>query len=585
MILAAGAGRRMGGRAGHKGLLEVGGRSLLGRLLDGLRAVGVEGVVVVTGHRAADIRAATLDRWPDARFVHNDRWADTNNVVSLALGLAALQEGVGAVVVECDLVLGEGVLELVAGPSGNVAVLDRYSRGMDGTVAIVEEGQVARLVPPNLQGRGFRREHAFKTLNLYHFEPGFWRDLLLPLLQTWASRVDPHCYYDVVLGVLVEQGHLRLDAALVDGRPWAEVDDPTDLRRARYLFEPERRYDMLDAWRGGHWNADVLDFTYPRNMYFPTEGLLDAMREALPAMLQGYGSKQIVIDEKLAEFIGCAPGRATALHGASQIYPLLPELFPCSSPLIPDPSFGEYERVLPAARTYSDRPGVDLDALENAISASDLVVVVNPNNPTGTTLPSRDLYALAARHPGRRFLVDESFIDFSGQPSLIELLEEAPLDHVVVLRSLSKALGVPGLRLGYAYTTDEAWSRRLARHVPIWNLSSMAEVLLELLPRHRAALGQTLTRSAEDREALAGSLAGLAAVTRVYPSGGNFMLVDLACGRAEADHLCRRLLVAHGLLVKDASPRFPGDTGRLRVAVRTPQDNERLVAAIRQELP
>ena len=77
------------------------------------------------------------------------------------------------------------------------------------------------------------------------------------------------------------------------------------------------------------------------------------------------------------------------------------------------------------------------------------MVIVNPNNPSGSTLPTEFIYQLAADAPEKMFVIDESFLAFSEQPSMIGLLEEAPLDNVAILTSLGKGLGVPGLRLGY----------------------------------------------------------------------------------------------------------------------------------------
>ena len=78
-------------------------------------------------------------------------------------------------------------------------------------------------------------------------------------------------------------------------------------------------------------------------------------------------------------------------------------------------------------------------------------------------------------------IVDESFSDFAGGPPMIDMLEADPLDNVVVLKSLSKSLGVPGLRLGYVYTCNRTIVRQLARRVPVWNLNSPAEFFLETL--------------------------------------------------------------------------------------------------------
>ncbi len=166
---------------------------------------------------------------------------------------------------------------------------------------------------------------------------------------------------------------------------------------------------------------------------------------------------------------------------------------------MPAPTFGEYARALPGAATYADAPGVDLDRLEADAPAASVVVLVNPNSPTGTTIPTAWIHGFAASHPGTRVLVDESFIDFSGEASIVTWLEREPLPNLVVLASLSKSLGVPGLRLGYLYSPNPAIVADVGRRLPVWNLNAPAEFLLELLLKFRAELAASIEQTVTDR--------------------------------------------------------------------------------------
>ena len=177
--------------------------------------------------------------------------------------------------------------------------------------------------------------------------------------------------------------------------------------------------------------------------------MLTALSHGLPDVITGYGSRQEILDEKAALFIGCQPSPVRLLNGASQAYPILGALYRDRRVAIPAPTFGEYARCLPHATTYQDSLATDPEQLERLARDVDLLVVVNPNNPSGVTIATRSLYDVAARTPDTMFLVDESFLVFSGQPSLIRRLEAEPLGNVVILTSLGKSLGVPGLRLGH----------------------------------------------------------------------------------------------------------------------------------------
>lgn len=586
VILAAGYGRRMRPLSDetHKALLPVGGTTILGRIVDGLAAVGVDDVTVVTGYRADDVRAFLEAHAPGlaVRYVHNARYEATNNIVSLNLALAALPLDRDVLVIECDLLFDPEVLaRLMAAPGGNVALVDRYRAGMDGTVVAVEDGVITQVYPPHLQGPRFDYHGTFKTLNVYRFDRAFCRDVFRPLLDCYATLIDGNCYYELVLGMLVNMQRHRIHALQVDGLRWVEVDDPNDLAVARFQFEPDARADVLDRLQGGHWNLDLLDFAFMRNAHFPTDAMIAAMRQALPALLASYGSTQAVLNEKLAWHLGVRADRVQVLHGATQFYPILRRMAGGRPVLAPAPTFGEYARMFPDATTYADAPGIDLDALAAGCTPGRIVVIVSPNSPTGTVVPTAWIHAQAAAHPDVWFVVDESFAAFADEEPLVARLERAPLPNVLVLTSLSKSLGVPGLRLGYVYANDERAIRAIGEEIPIWNLSAPAEFYLELLLKFRQDLDASLERTREDRARFAHALASLDAVARVHPSGGNFLLVDLAPEWRDTAAV-RRALLARGIEVKDVSDRFVPRVPRLRLAVRVDADHARLIEALAQ---
>jgi histidinol-phosphate/aromatic aminotransferase/cobyric acid decarboxylase-like protein len=217
--------------------------------------------------------------------------------------------------------------------------------------------------------------------------------------------------------------------------------------------------------------------------------------------------------------------------------------------------------------------------------AADVVVVVNPNNPTGTTLSTDEIYALAAQYPSKTFLLDESFIDFSEEPPTVAALQREPLDNVHVLVSLSKSLGVPGLRIGYLYSCDPHFIAEIGRRLPIWNMSSIAEYFLELLLKFRPELEVSFQQTMLDRKELRRDLQAVPGVAAVHPSGGDFLLATLAAPEAAGQRLRRTLLAEAAIEVKDVSRRISGDSAHLRIAVRRPEENQLLLDALHRLLP
>lgn len=586
IVLAAGVGGRMRPLTDdvHKSLLRVGNTTILGRIIDGLTAIGVSEIMVVTGYRDGQVRAFLADRYPETafRFVHNARYRETNNIVSLAMALEQIALDQDIALIECDVLFDPAVLRRLTNPErGNIALVDRYRPGMDGTVVSVENGIVTQVFPPHLQTEEFDYGDKFKTMNIYRFDRDFCRLRLQPLLSCYANVIDSGCYYELVLGMLINMQREVVRAEVVGGSQWAEVDDPNDLTSARFVFEPSARGGILERAQGGLWNFNVLDFAYMRNMHFPTDAMIAAMRRALPSLIRGYGSAQDVLNEKLAYAVRCRPDRAQCLGGASQVFPLLGRLFEDKRVLLPEPTFGEYPRWFPRHETYRDAVGIDREELASRAADAEMVVVVNPNNPTGSTIPSEWLHGLAARCPRTTFLVDESFIDFAGMTRLIDLLERDPLNNVIVIVSLSKSLGIPGLRLGYVYSCHAEMLGRIGESIPIWNLGSMAEFFLELFLKFQPELAASFARTAQDRCDFGQRLAELPCVDRVYPSGGNFLLVRL---NTDAQDLAGRLLERHSIYVKNVSPKFGDGASYLRLAVRKPAENLRLLAAIGEEI-
>jgi len=569
----------------HKALLDVGGTTILGRALDSLVSAGVSPITVVTGYRADDIVNFIEAEYADAdvRYVANEHYATTNNIVSLALALENLDYDRDVVLVECDLIFDPRLIkELAAYPGRNVALVDRYRTGMDGTVVAIENGYVSQVFPTSSQGADFRYHDKYKTLNIYRFDRSFCQQTLRPMVSAYAHHVDANSYYELVLGMLANIPQHRIAAQVVAESDWVEVDDPNDLSVAKFAFEPMARPALLDRYFGGHWAFDILDFSLPRNAYFPTASMHAAMRHSLPDVITGYGSTQEVLDEKLRLYLGCEPGRATLLAGASQAYPVLGQLYSGARVACPAPTFGEYSRAFPHALRYEDRPGIDVDGLARIARDVDLLVVVNPNNPTGSTVPTESIYEMAASTPSTHFFVDESFIAFSGLPSLVSMLELDPLPNVTVLTSLGKVFGVPGLRLGYMYSCGDAIRGALADVMPIWGVNALAEFFLELVLKFKPDLDASIAATVAQRSRLRDELASLPYVDRVYESGANFLLAELRGSGPEAAAAIRaELLGTWKIEVKDVSAKFAGREPRLRIAVRTEDDNNRLLAALK----
>jgi histidinol-phosphate aminotransferase len=267
-----------------------------------------------------------------------------------------------------------------------------------------------------------------------------------------------------------------------------------------------------------------------------------------------------------------------ALDGACEAFWLLAHALPVCHAVCIHPSFTEAEAALRAAGrrvTHLMRPSHNW-ALEpdQVPDDADLVVLANPNNPTGNLDPPERIAQLA--RPGRTLVVDESFIDFvPGDHSSVAPRHELP--GLVVLRSLTKIWGLAGLRAGYLLAAADL-VERLAAHRQPWSVSTPALTAIETcLPDHET-LARVTADVAAAREDLYQRLAGIPDI-KTWPAQANFVLIEVPGGERVITRLA-----AEGIAARPCDS-FPGlGTDHIRLAVRTPAEHAVAVDAIARAL-
>ncbi len=454
---------------------------------------------------------------------------------------------------------------------------------MDGTVIRLDDGEVTEVVTADRQGAYFDFRDTYKTTNVYKMAPDLWALKLHGLLRWYTEAIGKQSYYENVIGMITYATRGQLKAMVISPSAWREVDDPNDLRRANWgppfgMGDSDPRAD-----HGGWWGVAVTDFPYIRNMYFPPPALVARLRARVEEALHNYGSSQEVLDSQMAWFLDTEPEDTVALPGASAGLAILASMMDQNEVCIPEPSFGEYARLFPRAETYRvDQTRVNLQAILD--QRPEVIVVVNPNNPTGDLIPTPLVAEAARENPETRFLVDESFLPFTDEPSMRNPQMDAGR-NVIVLASLGKWLGAPGLRMGYLWCRDQETTRAVRERLPVWAANSMAEMFMEGLLKFRPEIAESVHQTGLDRANFAERLNGVGGVECSAAGGGNFLvahLVDISPDRSQ--QVCTALLSA-GFLVKDVTARLAVHHVALRLAVRTPADNEALAGAVERILP
>jgi histidinol-phosphate/aromatic aminotransferase/cobyric acid decarboxylase-like protein len=212
-------------------------------------------------------------------------------------------------------------------------------------------------------------------------------------------------------------------------------------------------------------------------------------------------------------------------------------------------------------------------------------VIINPNNPDGGLIPHAELVGFLRRVHARvkQVIVDESFSHFATEATpetAAGLVAEFP--ELVVVNSMSKSHGIPGLRLGYAVMS--ARRAKALRDRSLWNLNALAEWFTTLIcdPEFQQAYERARRRYVRDTRAMFSDLDKLPGV-RAFPSDANFALLELDRTAAE---ITSALLARHGVYVRDCADKRGLDGGQrfIRVAARSQHENRRVIDALRDVL-
>ncbi len=305
----------------------------------------------------------------------------------------------------------------------------------------------------------------------------------------------------------------------------------------------------------------------------PPDWLREALRRSLDEDVAAYPRESETI-AALAALHGRAPAEIVPCNGAVQALWLVPAALRPRLAACVHPGFTETEAALRAHRIAVVRVLRDPDdgfALDPAAvpDAADLVVVGNPASPSGTLDPAAAVLAL--RRPGRTVVVDEAFMDLvPGEPAS---LVRDPLPDVIVVRSLTKSLAIPGLRAGYA-VASVALADRLRAVRPQWSCNALTLAALRAMASRPAALEAAAARAQAERSDLEALLAQIGGV-RLWPGAANYVLVRVRDGAAVVERLRDA-----GIAVRPAGS-FPGLTADdLRITARGPVDNARLADAL-----
>lgn len=601
IILAAGMGKRLKEltRDNTKCMVKVNGVTLIERALRQLDRLNLTKVVLVVGYEGAKLAdfVGTLDVKTPITYVENPIYDKTNNIYSLMLAKDYLLED-DTLLLESDIIFEDGVLEeLVNDKRDTLALVDKYESWMDGTCVTLSENDD---IVDFISKRNFAYndiDRYYKTVNVYKFSRHFSRTHYVPFLEAYAKALGNNEYYEQVLRVITMLDDPEIKAKKLCGQKWYEIDDIQDLDIAESLFGNDES-DMaknIGSRFGGYWRyPNLVDFCYLVNPYYPTERLKDELKASFDVLLTQYPSGMRVNSLLAAKNFGVHQEHIVVGNGAAELIKALSERLSVGKTGVIRPTFEEYFNRLGADNTVVFTPEND----DYTYSADDIMrffgdkaienlILINPDNPSGNYIPLADLIRLCDWCEKRnvRLVADESFCDFADEEDNSLIKEEilARYPRLVVVKSISKSHGVPGLRLGVLASADEELISALKRDCAIWNINSFGEFYMQIAEKYAKDYALALKKLSADRAELFNALSQINGL-RPIPSQANYIMAELTNGTTAAE-LTNRLLIDYNLFIKDLSGKITrGGKQFVRIAVRDTAENKRLVNALREIL-
>ncbi|MGN0485573.1 MAG: aminotransferase class I/II-fold pyridoxal phosphate-dependent enzyme [Lachnospiraceae bacterium] len=596
IILAAGMGKRLKDltKNNTKCMIKVNGVTLIERVLNQLEKLHLSRIVIVVGYKGKELieYIATLNVSTPICYIENSIYDKTNNIYSLSLAQEYLKKE-DTILLESDLIFEDSVLQtLVDDSRETLALVDHYESWMDGTcLKLGKDDSIEAFVPGKKLEFKDTTEY-YKTVNIYKFSQHFSVTHYVPFLEAYSQALGNNEYYEQVLRVIAMLDDPEIKAKKLEGQKWYEIDDVQDLDIASSIFATDKdvKVKAISSRYGGYWRYPKLkDFCYLVNPYFPPQRMLDEIKANFEILVTQCPSGMRVNRLLVAKNFGLKEEHVLVGNGAAELIKALMEKQQGKIGII-RPTFEEYANRCKENQCVVFEP----DNEDFSYRAEDLMmffekkditslVLINPDNPSGNYISKQSVIELIewCKNRGIQLIVDESFIDFAEEENNTLLDEEImqKYNNLVVVKSLSKSYGIPGLRLGILASSDEKLMTELSRNVAIWNINSFAEFYLQIAEKYKQSYEDAMQKFKQVRKKYIDDLQKIAAL-RVIPSQANYVMVEILNGMT-AKELTTILLEEHDLLIKDLSAKTQRNGKQfVRLAVRREEENNHLIIVL-----
>ena len=602
IILAAGMGKRLAQytKDQTKCMVEVCGVSLIERLLNQISRHNLDEIVIVTGYKKdtlmehiKSIISKNSINVP-IKYIENKDYDTTNNIYSLYLTHEEMINN-DIILFESDLIFDDKIIDRVFNSEyENFALVASYEEWMDGTVVTLgEENHIQSFIGRDKFSYTDKDKY-YKTANIYRISKEFSKNKYIPFLEAYIKSTGKNEYYEQVLSVIISMGTKEFRAEIIDDAPWYEIDDANDLNIASTLFADDKeRLQQYFKRYGGYWRfKNLIDYCYLVNPYFPPKNMLDEFINSFRTLLINYPSGMMVNRSLAATMFSINEDYITVGNGAAELIRELMQYNITKTGVIV-PTFEEYSNSMPEENvvrfnTFNNNFSYNANDIIKFVEDNEIkrMVIIAPDNPTGYLIPHDEIVKVLEHFKNKdiRIIFDESFIDFADTKNKYTMISNDVLEkykNLVVIKSISKSYGVPGLRLGILASSDTELCNIISKKCSIWNINSFGEFFMQIIGKYKKDYEKACTKLAEIREKMYNGLNGIAGLY-VFKSQANYLLCKITLEEFDINHFMTYML-DNKLFIKDCSSKKGFLQGTfIRLAIRTEEENNLLIDKIKE---
>lgn len=324
-------------------------------------------------------------------------------------------------------------------------------------------------------------------------------------------------------------------------------------------------------------DGQLIDYSSNINPLGYPQGLEEHLSKSFSSLLAYPDINYRRLKKQIGTYLGCQEDNLVLGNGSVELIDIFISLF--DRILVFTPSFYEYEA---RARVhgkelvfipYKENFDIDVDKL-HILRPGDLLVLGNPNNPTGLRIKEEDLLIIykSVLDAGAFLLLDEAFYEFTSGYDSIEVFRDRDFEGVAILRASTKFFGLPGLRLGYGACSGPM-ARRIEEKLLPWNINSLAEAAGSYIFKDQAYIEESRAYVAGEREFILEGLEGLSSF-KTFPSETNYLLIKLLAGDED---LVFDYFVERGFVIRKCSSFRGLDKSFIRIAVKDRENNKKLL--------